>query len=535
MYCYRTTSTITSTTSGPLTTCTPSSRVDQFREVRSLKRERQSVFFFFSEKRTWCTPIRIWKKFNSIWINPESRCTKILGEFTKKKSKKVLFEACSEKRIAVLSHTIRRNCSSQHTTCDMYWESGIHEDWRGFILQSFPKGYRESYSRQICNMDVRILLIPKRQNPPTIKANKARSTRKLVARISGIHVASIPEKVSDGSTGKIVAVPLITAFQVYFTQQFRKKTRIAGKQYKNWFNSSRITRSVTRSYRIWTGLRNWIRSARSRRSWSPAWVTRTTSSCARSLLKNNALILLYIRKLASKTAPAANACSRRKGIDSWPRKDTTSCQSPATLSKKKKNLPMEPDMDHLCGSACITKNKKSQKGEAVRVFHSRKRDVANQDLEEVQYDLDKPRIAVNRILGEFKKKSFLVQFEARSEKRIAVLSNSKSRNCSFQHTTCDMYKKLFFMKIGEDLYCKVYQSPRLRRGVLTPKLQHGRQDPFLIPERENPPTIKANKARSARKLVARISVAHVASIPEKVSDGSTGKIVAVTLITAFQV
>ena len=36
--------------------------------------------------------------------------------------------------------------------------------------------YRELYSRQICKMNVRILLIPQRENPPTIKANKAWET-----------------------------------------------------------------------------------------------------------------------------------------------------------------------------------------------------------------------------------------------------------------------------------------------------------------------------------------------------------------------
>ena len=33
------------------------------------------------------------------------------------------------------------------------------------------------------------------------------------------------------------------------------------------------------------------------------------------------------------------------------------------------------------------------------------------------------------------------------------------------------------MKTGEDLYCKVHQSPRLPRVVLTPNLLKGRQDP----------------------------------------------------------
>ena len=110
------------------------------------------------------------------------------------------------------------------------WESGIHEDWRGFTAE-FPnlQGYRESYSRQICNMDVRIFLIPKRENPRTIKTNTARSTRKLVAHISRTHVASISKKITVRSTRKLVAVTLTTEFKVYLTQQFRKKTLIAKK------------------------------------------------------------------------------------------------------------------------------------------------------------------------------------------------------------------------------------------------------------------------------------------------------------------
>ena len=33
------------------------------------------------------------------------------------------------------------------------------------------------------------------------------------------------------------------------------------------------------------------------------------------------------------------------------------------------------------------------------------------------------------------------------------------------------------MKNGEEFFCRVYPSPRLPRVVLTPHLQHGRQDP----------------------------------------------------------
>ena len=37
----------------------------------------------FSQPWTRCTSIKIWKKFNTIWTNPELRSTKILGAFTK--------------------------------------------------------------------------------------------------------------------------------------------------------------------------------------------------------------------------------------------------------------------------------------------------------------------------------------------------------------------------------------------------------------------------------------------------------------------
>ena len=53
---------------------------------------------------------------------------------------------------------------------------------------------------------------------------------------------------------------------------------------------------------------------------------------------------------------AANASSRRKGIDSSTRLDTTPCQSPTTSLNK--ILPTEPDMEHLCHSACTTKHTK---------------------------------------------------------------------------------------------------------------------------------------------------------------------------------
>ena len=68
--------------------------------------------------------------------------------------------------------------------------------------------------------------------------------------------------------------------------------------------------------------------------------------------------------------------------------------------------------------------------------------------------------------------------EARSGERIAILPNTVTYSRSLQHTACDLYiEKVLYMKTGEEPHCKVYQSPRLPRAVLTPNLHHGRQDP----------------------------------------------------------
>ena len=50
----------------------------------------------------------------------------------------VQFKARSQERIAILSNTITRNRSPQHTAFDLYWESGMHEDSGGAIPQGTP-------------------------------------------------------------------------------------------------------------------------------------------------------------------------------------------------------------------------------------------------------------------------------------------------------------------------------------------------------------------------------------------------------------
>ena len=174
----------------------------------------------------------------------------------------VPFEARSKKRIAVLSNTITCNHSFQRTTCDLL-RSGVHEDWRGTVLQGIS----------ICKVTTwvptpnsqhgrRIRLVSMRENQPTIKANSV-CTGEPVAHFSRTHGVSIPEKVRDVCTRRPVAVTLITEFQVFRTPPFSKWTQIAKKQIKNLIQQFENYPNKTS-----TKLKSSIRSVKSRRSWS---------------------------------------------------------------------------------------------------------------------------------------------------------------------------------------------------------------------------------------------------------------------------
>ena len=90
------------------------------------------------------------------------------------------------------------------------------------------------------------------------------------------------------------------------------------------------------------------------------------------------------------------------------------------------------------------------------------------------------------------------------------------------------------MKTGEGLYCKVHQSPRLPRVVLTPNLQHGRPDP------PNPEVRKSTDHQSEQSMQYRETCRSLLEDtrrkhPEESQRGKYRKTVAVTLITEFQV
>ena len=102
---------------------------------RSLKRDMQSVFFTIvnpmdddqsmEEQQCDLNKARIVPYWNTWKLHQN---TLLL----------VQLEARSEERIAISSNTITRNRSLQHTTCDLHWESSMHEDWRWTAPQSIP-------------------------------------------------------------------------------------------------------------------------------------------------------------------------------------------------------------------------------------------------------------------------------------------------------------------------------------------------------------------------------------------------------------
>ena len=282
MYCFQRTSPSTSTTSRTLTTCTPSSRADWFREEEASERTGNQCT---SQPWTRCTPIEIWKKFNTIWTNPEPQCEKILGEFTKTQYIGAIWNSLKEKGLQFYqtrSHSIALSTLYLRYVLRRWYTWRLERICTAKYIN--PQGYRALYSRRICNLDVRILLTSMRENPPTIKANKIVQYRETCRsfledwrckHLEENHRAKYKETCRGNLNSRCASL------------NSSGKTLESS---KDWFNRSGITRTGTLQNRIWTRLRNSNCPAKSRGSWSPAWTTRNTStSFARSLLEYNAL------------------------------------------------------------------------------------------------------------------------------------------------------------------------------------------------------------------------------------------------------
>ena len=109
------------------------------------------------------------------------------------------------------------------------------------------------------------------------------------------------------------------------------------------------------------------------------------------------------------------------------------------------------------------------------------------DQREVEYDLDKPRIAPYRHLEISSQYTILVQFKACSKKGIAILSNSIERNYSFRNTTQRSVSiKWFAWKQGKNFSTSHPEYPawHLCRTLNTFRRM------YMFQNRENPMTVR---------------------------------------------
>ena len=160
---------------------------------------------------------------------------------------------------------------------------------------------------------------------------------------------------------------------------------------------------------------------------------------------------------------------------------------------------------------------------------------SNQVLEEVQYDLDKPRITVYK--NTWKSQQNIVywcKLKFAQRKGLQFYQTRSHANILFNTLPAICIEKVVYMKTGEELHCKEHQSPRLSRVVLAPTSQHGRQDPPNPDERKS--TDHQSEERLCRETCRPLLEGTRREHPgERVSDISTEKPVAVTLTTEFQV
>ena len=101
-----------------------------------------------------------------------------------------------------------------------------------------------------------------------------------------------------------------------------------------------------------------------------------------------------------------------------------------------------------------------------------------EDLEEVQYDLDKPRIAVYKHTWRAHQRTVhWCNLKLAEKEGLQFYQNRSHAIVLFNTLSAICLERVVYMETGEDFYCKVHQSPRSPRVVLTPNSKYGRQDP----------------------------------------------------------
>ena len=146
----------------------------------------------------------------------------------------------------------------------------------------------------------------------------------------------------------------------------------------------------------------------------------------------------------------------------------------------------------------------------------------NQDLGEVQYDLDKPRIAVyNNTWRALQSTFHWCNLKLAQRKGLEFYQTRSHAIALFNSLTAMCIEKVVYMKTGEELYCTVSQSQRLPRVVLTSNSRHGRQNPL------NPDARKSTDHQSERRLYRETCRGNVdykiASFPNSMNHKETVK------------
>ena len=159
-------------------------------------------------------------------------------------------------------------------------------------------------------MDVRIFLIPKREHPPTVTANKP-STLTSRGHTSQSTQRSQRCKYRETCRGNVdYTIQGIPHSAVLKEDSNRKETvKRLIQQFENHPICDSLLEDLSKTEEF-----NPF-SEKSKELITSMGDTEYFKLCESSS-KIQALIVLFIGKLASYTAPAANVCSRRKGIDS---------------------------------------------------------------------------------------------------------------------------------------------------------------------------------------------------------------------------
>ena len=116
---------------------------------------------------------------------------------------------------------------------------------------------------------------------------------------------------------------------------------------------------------------------------------------------------------------------------------------------------------------------------------------ARQDLGEVEYDLDKPSIAVYKHTWRIYPKTENWCSLKLAQTKGLQFYQTRSHSIAFLNTLLAIcIEKVENMKSGEELCCKVYQSPRLPRVTLVPNSHHALKDVLITDSRKSDDLVK---------------------------------------------